>query len=61
MKKVYQCPCACTYKIMGKTILSTSIIIGGSEGSGKVSDEDDIGFVKEDDSRRNFNIWDEEW
>ena len=61
-KQVYQRPCASAYKLMGKTVLSTSIIIGGSGDSGKVSDENDIGFVKEEDSqKKNFNIWDNEW
>ena len=55
-KKIYQSPCACAYKITGKTIISTSVPVGG-----KVSDSKDIGFVKEQNSQNGNNVWDEEW
>ena len=58
-KQVYQSPSAYVYKIMGKTVLATSIVVGGS---GKVDDESNIGFTKEQDSQSgNNNVWDEEW
>ena len=55
-KKIYQSPCACAYKITGKTIISTSVPVGG-----KVNNSEDIGFVKEQNSQNGNNVWDEEW
>ena len=55
-KKIYQSPCACAYKITGKTIISTSVPVGG-----KVNNSKDIGFVKEQNSQNGNNVWDEEW
>ncbi|MBO7138199.1 MAG: hypothetical protein J6V92_07010 [Bacteroidaceae bacterium] len=58
-KQVYQSPSAYVYKVIGKAVLSTSIIV---DGSGKVDDESNIGFTKEQDSQSGSNkVWDEEW
>ena len=59
MKKIYQSPSACAYKITGRAIMSTSIKLGSSEE--KVTNKDDIGFVKEENTQSNNNVWDEEW
>lgn len=59
-KKTYQCPCTCAFKIIGRTIISASIIIGGSDD--KIGDEGDIGFVKEQDQLKgDNNVWSNEW
>ena len=56
-KKIYQSPSACAYKIIGKTIISTSVKVGGT-----VNKTENIGFVKEQNSQNdNTNVWDEEW
>ena len=56
-KKAYQSPSTLVYKIIGKTIISTSMPVGGTVG-----DEGDIGFVKEQDTQRgDINVWDKEW
>ena len=58
-KKIYQSPSACAYKLMGKAMLSASMKVDGSE---KVDNSSDIGFVKEQSSQNgNNNVWDEEW
>ena len=59
MKKTYQAPSLFVLNITGKPIMqATSVPVGGT-----VDDEDDIGFVKEEQSGsdRNRSIWDEEW
>lgn len=59
-KKIYKSPCACAIKITGRTMLSASILVGTSDN--KVDDDEDIGFVKEQDSHRGHNnLWDNEW
>ena len=58
-KQIYQSPRTCVYKLMGKTFISTSVRINTSD---KVSDSNDIGFVKEDNSQSGDNsVWDDEW
>jgi len=57
-KKIYQSPCACAYKLMGKAMLSASMKVDGSD---KVENSTDIGFVKEQNSGSGKNVWDEEW
>lgn len=57
-KQIYQSPRACTYPIIGKNVLTTSMKIGGDE---KVSDSDDIGFAKEQDSQKGDGVWSDEW
>ena len=57
-KKIYQSPCACAYRLTGKTMLSASMIVNESE---KVENSSDIGFVKEQNSGSGKNVWDEEW
>ena len=58
-KKIYQSPCACAYKLTGKAMLSSSMTVNGSD---KVTNSTDIGFVKEQNSQSgNNNVWDEEW
>ncbi len=57
-KQIYISPRASAYKIMGKAIISTSVKFGGS----KVSNSEDIGFVKEQNSQSgDNNVWDDEW
>ena len=58
MKKVYQSPNAFVLNITGKSFISSSIEVGGT-----VDDEEDIGFVKEEQSGSDLNksIWDNEW
>ena len=59
-KKIYQCPCACAIKLIGSTILANSIIIGDPDK--KISDEEDIGFVREQNPGQGFkSIWSNEW
>ena len=58
-KQVYQSPRTCAYKLMGKTFISASDMKFSSD---KVSDSNDIGFVKEDNSQSgDNNVWDDEW
>ena len=60
MKKIYQSPSACAYKITGrKAFVQTSIKLGNSEE--KVTNSTDIGFAKEENTQSNNNVWDEEW
>ena len=58
MKKIYQSPSASAYTITGrKAFVQTSINVGG-----KVSNSEDIGFVKEQNSQSSSsNAWDDEW
>ena len=56
-KQVYQSPRTCAYKLMGKTFISGSMKFS----SEKVNNSEDIGFVKEDNSQGNNNVWDDEW
>lgn len=59
-KRIYISPSAFVCEITGKPVLTTtSIVIVKDE---KIDDEEDIGFVKEEDSQKtNFNLWDKEW
>ncbi len=58
-KKLYQAPHACAFKITGRAIISTSIAYSSTE---KVSNSQDIGFVKEESSQAGGNnVWDNEW
>lgn len=59
-KRIYISPSAFVCEITGKPVLTTtSIVIVKDE---KIEDEEDIGFVKEEDSQKiNFNLWDKEW
>ena len=59
MKKTYQSPHVCAYKIIGKKfLLNPSLSVNES----KVSNNNDIGFVKEQNTNSdNNNIWDNEW
>ena len=62
MKKIYQSPRACVYEIIGQAILvETSMTIGGKSPEGKVSNSNDIGFVKGERGSRNYDVWDENW
>ena len=58
MKKIYQSPCAQAYRITSKTFISQSMKVDGTE---KVSNSADIGFVKDQNSQNDKNVWDEEW
>ena len=60
MKKIYQSPNVYAYKIVGKRfLLNTSIKVDGTD---KVSNSSDIGFVKEQSSQSGDNsVWDDEW
>ena len=58
MKKSYQSPCAQAYRITSKTFISQSMKVDGTE---KVSNSSDIGFVKEQNTQSGKNVWDEEW
>lgn len=59
-KRVYISPSAFVCGITGKPVLTTTSIVIVKDD--KIEDEDDIGFVKEEDSQMiNFNIWDKEW
>lgn len=59
-KHIYISPSALVYEITGKPVLSTtSIVIVRDE---KITEEEDIGFVKEEDSPMiTVNLWDDEW
>lgn len=59
-KHIYISPRVCVCEISGKAMISTSMIVGNSQQ--KVSNNQDIGFVKEDNSRGGDNsLWDNEW
>ena len=58
MKKSYQSPCALAYRITSKTFISQSMKV---DGDNKVSNSNDIGFVKGQNSQSGKNVWDEEW
>ena len=56
-KRIYITPNAYVCEITGKAIISTSMPVGGTVG-----DENDIGFVKGENTQiGNRNLWDEEW
>ena len=59
-KHIYISPSALVCEITGKPVLSTtSIVIVRDE---KITEEEDIGFVKEEDSPMiTVNLWDDEW
>ena len=58
-KRIYISPSAFVCEITGKPVLTTTSIVIKDE---KIENEDDIGFVKEEDSQKiNFNLWDKEW
>ena len=58
-KRIYISPSAFVCEISGRTIMATSVIVNGYD---KVSDNADIGFVKDYDSQiSDVNLWDEVW
>ena len=57
-KQLYQAPHACAINIIGRAIISTSM----TYSTEKVSNSQDIGFVKEESSQAGGNnVWDNEW
>lgn len=59
-KQLYQAPSAYAYHIIGKSMITQSIRIGNTQE--KVSNDADIGFVKDYDSQiSDVNLWDNEW
>ena len=58
-KRIYISPCACVCEITGRGMMSTSIKIGSSEE--KVSNSEDIGFAKEQNSQEDRGLWNDEW
>lgn len=59
-KQLYQAPSAYAYHIIGKSMITQSIRIGNTQE--KVSNSQDIGFVKEENPLSGGNnLWDNEW
>ena len=59
-KQIYQSPHAFTLNLIGRTMISTSMILGNT--GLKISDGTDIGFVKGYNSQiRDVDLWDNEW
>jgi hypothetical protein len=59
-KQIYQSPHAFAVNLIGRTMISTSMILGNTEL--KISDGTDIGFVKGYNSQiRDVDLWDNEW
>ena len=59
-KKIYQSPHAFAVNLIGRTMISTSMILGNN--GQKVNNDYDIGFVKDYDSQiSDVNLWDNEW
>ena len=57
-KQIYQAPHTCAINIIGKAIISTSM----TYSTEKVSNSQDIGFVKAESSQAGGNnVWDNEW
>ena len=58
-KQIYQAPHTCAVNIIGKALISTSMTYSSTE---KVSNSQDIGFVKEESSQAgDNNVWNNEW
>ena len=59
MKAVYESPRSYSYNIVGQVLMQTSITV---DRTNKVSQTEDIGFVKgEQSSRGGKTVWDEDW
>ena len=58
-KQIYQAPHTCAVNIIGKALISASMTYSSTE---KVSNSQDIGFVKEESSQAgDNNVWNNEW
>lgn len=59
-KQIYQSPHAFALNLIGRTMISTSMILGNT--GLKINDGTDIGFVKGYNSQiRDVDLWDNEW
>ena len=60
MKKNYDSPCTQVYTVVGQTHLmqNRSMKVNSSQ---KVSNSEDIGFVKDNTSNQDYNVWDDDW
>ncbi len=61
MKKTYQSPRVCAYDIVGQTYLMDNSIKVGSTQQEKVSNSNDIGFVKGNSRPNKHDVWDDDW
>ena len=60
MKKTYQSPRVYAYDIVGQTyLMDNSIKVGSTQE--KVSNNNDIGFVKGNSRPNNHDVWDDDW
>lgn len=59
MNKKYIAPSMFACTIVGQQMLAESLKIGGS--GEKVNNSADIGFVKGDKGRDNYDVWKDDW